>query len=297
VAFLALAWLVGCRPVAWAIASVLLFAGPHNLQEARYILGRLPARPGKLWPYALVSVSGWAALSVGFISLFLVPDPTFGARLWDALLILWVATLAQLRSRENPRRSFPWLWPVAALLILVGVGAPGPFSVALVYIHPLTAVWLADREMHAQRHPWRVAWRRALPWLGVGLLLTISLALPISTEQLDGDSFRGLVDLPGDTQAWLAGHVYLECVHYGVWIVLLPLVAASFGRHRLEKMPLLRKASWRIKAARVGFALGAVAVVALWWAFRWDYAATRSLYFTLAVGHVLVEYPFLLRTL
>ena len=44
-------------------------------------------------------------------------------------------------------------------------------------------------------------------------------------------------------------------------------------------------------------ALGAlaVAVVALWIAFTADYARARDLYFTLAVAHVLVEVPVVLR--
>ena len=295
-ALLTLAWLVGHHPVAWAIASVLLFAGPHNFQEARYILGRLPARAGKLWPYALLSVAGWATLSVGFIALFVIKDPSNAVPCWDVALVLWVAALAYLRSRENPRRRWPWLGPASLVLAAFGVWSPVAFSVGLVFLHPLVAIFIADREMGAQRHPWRAAWRRALPWIGVGLLLTVSIALPMPTEQLDNNSLRGMVDLPGNTQAWLAAHVYLECVHYAVWIALLPLVAASMGRHRLSRMPLLRKAPWRVGAARLGFGLAALAVVGLFFAFRWDYDTTRSAYFTLAIGHVLVEYPFLLRT-
>src|SRR5688572_16090454 len=40
--------LAGAIPIAFSIATVFLFAGPHNWMEARYILGRLPARTGKL---------------------------------------------------------------------------------------------------------------------------------------------------------------------------------------------------------------------------------------------------------
>ena len=42
-------------------------------------------------------------------------------------------------------------------------------------------------------------------------------------------------------------------------------------------------------------AVGAVVVLALWACFLADYPATRDLYFTVALAHVLAEAPFLLR--
>jgi hypothetical protein len=294
--FLLLAILVGLHPIGAAIASVFLFAGPHNWQEARYILGRLPARPGKLWPYMALSVTGWAAISVSSIALSTVNDPGLGYNLWNAGLVAWVAALAWLRSRENPRRTWPWLFPGAVALASVGMWIPMAFSVALVYVHPLTALFIADRELQAHRHPWRQRFRKSLPWVALGLFVTVALTAPWSPGDTDPEGLRGLLSLPGNSLGWLGAHVYLECVHYAVWIVLLPAVAASCGRS-LERMPLLRKARWRVSAARIGFALAALGVAGLWWAFRCDPVTTRDAYFTLAVGHVLVEYPFLLRTL
>ncbi len=43
-------------PIAFSIATVFLFAGPHNWFEARYILGRLPAQAGKLWGFFTLSI-------------------------------------------------------------------------------------------------------------------------------------------------------------------------------------------------------------------------------------------------
>lgn len=41
---------------------------------------------------------------------------------------------------------------------------------------------------------------------------------------------------------------------------------------------------------------GGVMLLALWVGFLGNYAATRDVCFTLAIAHVLAEFPFLLRT-
>src|SRR5207248_8121144 len=50
--------LAGGFPIGFSIATVFLFAGPHNWLEARYVLGRLPARVGKLRGFFLLSAAG-----------------------------------------------------------------------------------------------------------------------------------------------------------------------------------------------------------------------------------------------
>src|SRR5258708_1111066 len=50
--------LAGWIPIQFSIATVFLFAGPHNWFEARYILGRLPSRAGKLFGSFSVSFPG-----------------------------------------------------------------------------------------------------------------------------------------------------------------------------------------------------------------------------------------------
>src|SRR3989440_4751937 len=61
--------LAGWVPVEFSIATVFLFAGPHNWLEARYALGRLPARAGKLWGFFLVSAVGIVGLTAGYAAL------------------------------------------------------------------------------------------------------------------------------------------------------------------------------------------------------------------------------------
>src|SRR5262245_41560433 len=61
--------LAGWIPVQFSIATVFLFAGPHNWFEARYILGRLPARAGKLFGFFTLSFVGIVGLTALFAAL------------------------------------------------------------------------------------------------------------------------------------------------------------------------------------------------------------------------------------
>src|SRR3954468_2141391 len=58
--------LAGWIPVQFSIATVFLFAGPHNWFEARYIVGRLPARAGKLFGFFALSFVGIVGLTLSF---------------------------------------------------------------------------------------------------------------------------------------------------------------------------------------------------------------------------------------
>jgi hypothetical protein len=83
-------------------------------------------------------------------------------------------------------------------------------------------------------------------------------------------------------------HLFLEMLHYGVWIIALPLLGPRFWKFKTEKNSI-----WRNALLVVGIALVAV----LWMGFATNYAETRDLYFTIAIAHVLAEAPFLLKTL
>jgi hypothetical protein len=91
-------------------------------------------------------------------------------------------------------------------------------------------------------------------------------------------------------------------LHYGVWIVALPLIGGLTGAR-----------VWRIWDAKTvpvarhprgfphvigGLLIAALAaIVVLWFGFSIDYSTTRDIYFTVAIAHVLAEAPFLLRML
>jgi hypothetical protein len=127
----------------------------------------------------------------------------------------------------------------------------------------------------------------------------------------------------------VAVHVFLEMLHYGVWLVALPLIAradkpaAWAGSRRQEQeaggIPTFRyqlslrpapAAFWKLKTIPLarhpgGFpklvatalAAGVFLVAILWFGFSVDYVTTRDVYFTVAIAHVLAEAPFLLRML
>src|SRR6516165_2046285 len=73
--------LSGALPIQFSIATVFLFAGPHNWLEARYVLGRLPARVGKLLGFFLLSAAGIVGLTAGYAAIpWLIaqlPDPSW----------------------------------------------------------------------------------------------------------------------------------------------------------------------------------------------------------------------------
>src|SRR3954465_5794675 len=123
----AAAMIAGWVPIAFSIATVFLFAGPHNWCEARYILGRLPARAGKLWGFFTVSLVGIVGLTAAFAyipsylrsaSTVLESDTLYAG--WNTAFLLWIASLVWMRSRTNPRFDGGWVWP-AALLLIAGI--------------------------------------------------------------------------------------------------------------------------------------------------------------------------------
>jgi hypothetical protein len=304
----AAALLAALAPLRLAIVAVFLFAGPHNWLEARYFLARLPGRWGKLRGFFLLAFGGAFGLSACFAALVWWRD-RFEESSWlfaycslQTALVAWVAALAHWRGRTNPRREWGWAWPAALLAIAAVWFAPVAWSVALVYLHPLLAVWLLDRELKRSRPAWRPALRAGLCLVPVALaLIYANLADAPSIEDNLGRRIAdhaGAVLLDGLPERFLvAAHAFLELLHYAVWVALMPLVGLKALPWRLEGAPLARRGpGWRRALAGL-LAAGALLVVALWVGFCVDYPTTRAAYFTLALFHVLAEIPFLLRSL
>jgi hypothetical protein len=90
-------------------------------------------------------------------------------------------------------------------------------------------------------------------------------------------------------------HVFLEMLHYGVWIVALPLIGATGAVWKLNSIPVAnhKRGFPKLIGGILIFSLFVVAV--LWFGFSFNYTATRDIYFTVAIAHVLAEAPFLLR--
>lgn len=306
-------WLVAAwLPLGCSIVAVFLFAGPHNWLEARYMLARLPARWGPLGNYFAVGLGGTLLLSAAYVLMpWAVVRGVDSAdhwltliALWNSFFLAWIALLAVMRSRQNPRRE--WLWVVPLALALIGLTWIWPIwlSLALVYIHPLLALWVLDRELKRMKSSWRGAYHMSL--LVLPLMLVSLWLLLANRPHLPGDDLLSLriAEHAGggvlpqiSTHLLVATHVFLELLHYGVWIVAIPLVSIRSLPWRVENTPLARRSQLARQLLLAAVIAGGLVVLVLWGGFLADYPLTRHLYFTLAVWHVLAEIPFLLRLL
>jgi hypothetical protein len=303
--------LAGWMPIAFSIATVFLFAGPHNWLEARYILGRLPARAGKLWGFFTLSIIGVVGLTAAFAYIpsylrnasYALESETLYAG-WNSAFLLWIASLVWMRSRTNPRFDGGWVWPLAFLVIAGVWMQPFAMSVALVYLHPLMALWLLDRELRRSHPAWRPAYHACLLAVPLFLLLLFwrlhdAPSLPgddpvsIAIQQHAGDWF-----LTGVSNHFLvAAHTFLETVHYGVWVILIPLVGYRSVPWGLNSIPAARRGGAWKAGVTILLLVGLLVVLVLWSCFLIDYGTTRYVYFVVALLHVLAEVPFLLRML
>lgn len=302
--------LAGFAPLGLSVATVFLFAGPHNWVELRYFITRLPARLGRSRDYFALAAAGVVVLTASYALLALGANSSIwggeelyaGVAVWNSLLVAWVAALVFMRGRLS-RRDWAWALPAGSALIALNWLAPQALSLSLVYLHPLVALWFLDRQLKRTRREWRRAYHLALALLPLALVMLWWRLL--SAPQLSGGDavtlrivrHAGAGILPGvSTHLLVSTHVFLETLHYGVWLVALPLAAGAVGvPWRLKSIPLVQHREGWPRTIRMLLGVGALAVVALWLCFLKDYATTRDVYFTLATAHVLAEVPFLLR--
>lgn len=308
----AMAAIAGFLPIQFSIVSVFLCAGPHNWVEARYFLSRLPARWGRLQAYFLFGFVGVFTLTAAFAALSLLPRTIaftpeavlFGYASLDTALVLWIAILVHWRARQNPRREWGWIWPAAFLVIALAWVAPLHWTLTLVYLHPLIALWILDREIRRTRPEYRPAYHlclAAVP-LCVGFLWWQLAAAPnlpgddILSEQIRhhaGSAYLTSVS----SHCLVATHTFLEAIHYAVWLIAIPWLGRTSSLWNVAAMPLGRRSLSWTRVVQISLLLSAAVVVLLWLAFWANYSITRDVYFTLATVHVLAEVPFLLRAL
>jgi hypothetical protein len=303
--------LAGWAPIQFSIVTVLLFAGPHNWIELRYFLSRLPARLGKSRAFFTTAFAGIALLAV-LRAMLPIAEFAWGwsatgwvaaTATWDSLFVLWVALLVYLRGRQSSRRDWSFAFPFAFAVVAAVWLAPEYFDLALVYAHPLVALWLLDRELR-RRPEWRRAYRRAVACLPV-IVAALWWRLAGSPSPAGDDvlalritQHAGAIILPSvSSHLLVATHTFLEMVHYGVWLVAIPFAARLGAPWRADAIPLVGRTGGWPRVIRTMLAISAFAVIVLWVAFLGDYTATRDVYFTLALVHVLAEIPFVLRTL
>ena len=307
-------------PLQVSIVTVFLFAGPHNWFEFRYFLMRLPVRFGRSRNFFLTAFTGIGVLTVTYL---LLPVAfRFGSfseeawsiiiASWNSLLLGWIGLLVWLRTRQ--KRESDWSWFPAVVLAAGAFNwiAPIFFSLAIVYLHPLVALWFLDRHLVRTRPRWVPAYRRfllVLPALLALMIWRLSQTAPLVDD--NGLFWRitqhsGAELLPSvSSHVLVSVHVFLEMLHYGVWIIALPFIGsaiASPGKAhqrfwRLATVPLVRHPRGFPKLVAAILVFAALLVVALWFGFSFDYTTTRDIYFTVAIAHVLAEVPFLLKML
>src|SRR5690349_23454696 len=274
---------------------------------------RLPARFGRSRDFFVTAFAGLGVLTISYVSLpFLYQHANWSSETWlvvlaswNTLLLAWLVALIQLRSRQkrsriiSSRRTVDWTWTIPIALALAALNWLGPefFSLALVYVHPLVALWFLDRQLKRTRPEWVSTYRRCLCLLPLILAAMIwRLSLTTSLADDNGLFWRitqhsGAQLLPQLSSHLLVSvHLFLETLHYGVWIVALPLLTPQFLKLGNAKRGLPRLTPALLTA-------GIVAVVILWVGFSRNYTETRDLYFTIAIAHVLAEAPFLLKML
>ena len=301
-------------PLQVSIITLFFFAGPHNWFELRYFLMRLPVRFGRSRNFFLTAFAGLGVLTLTYVSLPFVYNAALWSEeawsviiaSWNTSLLVWIALLVWLRSRQKRGANWTWTIPVALVLCALNWLGPSLFSVALVYIHPLVALWFLDRHLRRTRPGWSRAYRRCL-WLLPFVLVVMIWQLSRTSPLVDDNGLfwritqhSGAEVLPQVSSHMLVSvHMFLEMLHYGVWILALPLIgrigSARFWEVRTVPIARHPRGFPRIVAAALIVAL--VAVAALWIGFSIDYATTRDVYFTVAIAHVLAEAPFLLRML
>jgi hypothetical protein len=294
-------------PLQVSIVTVFLFAGPHNWFELRYFLTRLPVRFGRSRDFFVTAFAGVGVLTLAYVSLPFI----YSARLWsdeawstmiagwNTALLAWLGLLIWLRSKQ--KRRVNWTWTIPAGLALCSLNWLGPdfFSLALVYIHPLIALWFLDRHLRRTRPAWLRVYRRCLCLLPFVLAIMIwQLSQTSSLPDSNGLFWRitqhsGAEMLPQVSSHMLVSvHLFLEMLHYAVWIVALPLVGGF-----VKTVPVARHPRGFPRVIGGLMIAALAAVVVLWFGFSIDYSTTRDIYFTVAMAHVLAEAPFLLRML
>ena len=297
-------------PLQTSIITVFVFAGPHNWFELRYFLMRLPARFGRSRNFFIVAFAGIGLLTAAYVSLpaLYYMNVWSGASwpnaiaTWNTLMLLWIGALILMRAKQKSNRDWFWVVPIIFTLSALNWLSPELFSLAIVYAHPLVALWFLDRHLRRTKPEWLRTYRRSLmllPLLIGGMLWQLSRTTSLADD--NGLFWRitqhaGALLLPNISSHMLVStHVFLEMLHYGVWILALPLIGATGAIWKVETIPLAGHSRGFPKLIAAILICGLFAVAALWFGFSANYTLTRDIYFTVAMAHVLAEAPFLLR--
>lgn len=306
------AGLIGSFPLAASIATIFVFAGVHNVMEFRYFAARMPLRWGKSRLFYSVGIGGVLVLAAAYLTLYFVSGNWLWseegwamlAATWNTAFILWVGVLFYLRGKQRPNSDWGLALPAAFLLAAVAWIVPQYWSLALVYVHPFIAMWFLDRQIRRTKPEWLRAYHFCLATIPVFLILiwVAFSSRPNLSEETNLfwriSQHAGSQILPGiSSHVLVATHVFLESIHYFVWILLIPLVDRRAIPWRLNDIPLLSNKRGFPRIVLTVFAVSVLIMFALWFGFAIDYTTTRDVYFAFAIAHVMAEFPFLIKML
>jgi hypothetical protein len=283
------AGLAATFPLQVSFVAVFLFAAPHNWMEARYLLSRAPVKWFHRRSFLPISCLGVAILGSWFAL-----GPVNGW--WHTVLAVWILGLIHCSGRPTAAAI-----PLACVWSGFAWVAPALANLLVVYVHPLVALCFLYRQI-ARKTPEAVrAYCQVLcltPLLAL-LVIAIRVGLPLYSSGILNSGVWGshsaainLVDLPVDLPGapWLISlQVFLELLHYGVWILALPLLGLSCPPWRLDGIALVAHRDGWPRTVKTIFLIGAAAVLILWIGFAVNYEFTRRLYFTVAIVNVLAE--------
>lgn len=303
---------IGAFPLAASITTIFLFAGVHNVMEFRYFVARMPLRWGRSRVYYTVGIGGVIVLATAYLTLYFASGNWLwseyswatSAAIWNTSFVLWIALLFYLRGKQRPKSDWAWAFPLALFVAAFIWLAPQYWSLALVYIHPFVAMWFLERQIRRTRPDWLRAYHFCLASIPLFLIL-LWFALsgqPNLSEESNLfwriNQHAGSQILPGiSSHLLVATHVFLESIHYFVWILLIPLVDWKAIPWELGDIPLFAGKGGFPSLVVGTIAVSVVLVIALWVGFAVDYTTTRDVYFAFAIAHVLAEFPFLIKML
>ena len=269
------ALLAAVAPLPLSFASVWLFAGPHNWMEARYFLSRLPSRWLVRRTFLIAAIAGTVVLGLAFAA----NGPT---PIWFTTSGLWIIALTRLAGRDASLVS----GPVCLAITLAWYNLPLA-CLGLLYLHPLVALWFLFRQS-SKRDPGQSPLRFALALAALAVtVIAIRSATPGPETTYASQALTALPTEP----PLVALHAYLELLHYGAWIVAIPMLGFKSKPWHWQSIPLARPYPQAVKTA---LTIGGLTVLALWLGFALDYNTARRIYFTVAIFHVLAEAPMLI---
>ncbi len=306
------AGMIGSFPLQASIATIFLFAGVHNFMEFRYFAARMPLRWGRSRLFYSVGIGGVIVLAGAYLTLYFASGnwlwsldswAIFSA-VWNTAFVLWLGLLFYLRGKQRPKSDWAWAFPIVFLLAALAWVVPQYWSLSLVYIHPFIAMWFLERQIRRTKPEWLRAYQYALASIPVFVLgLWVAFARQPNLSEETNLFWRitqhaGSQILPGISSHFLvATHVFLESIHYAVWIVMIPLIDRRAIPWKLREIPLFANTKGFPKLVGVALVISLAIVAALWSGFVIDYTTTRDVYFAFAIAHVMAEFPFLIKML